>query len=171
MWASIPILGSKSGNASAADLVGGGGNTDPLAQDTAQNGEALSFIPLEGMSAAETSAQEGDLWQEGHGFEEPLRIETDVTVEPGADTTGPTTAADSPEVDTRGDGAGQGGEETGDKQPEEDEWAMPVKTKKKKGNAGGGAATPMAQAGGTSAPAGDDGWATGGKKKKGKKGK
>jgi hypothetical protein len=175
-WGSI--LGSKSGNASAADLLDGAGTTDPSAQDTVQNGEPFSFIPLEGNPAPEAFAQEGDMSQGGPGFMEPLTLQTDVTAEHGADTAGPTTAtADSPEVEIGGgDGGGQGGEEeTGDKQPpEDDEWAIPVKGKKKKGgaNAGGGAgaATPVTQAGGASAPAGDDSWAAvGGKKKKGKK--
>jgi len=146
---------------------------DHSAQDTVQNGEPLSFIPLE-EPAAEAPAQEGNMWHEGAGFKEPLTVETDVPAGPGADTAGPTTAADSPEVETgEGDGGGQGGEEeTGDKQPhEDDEWAIPVKTKKKKGGASGGA-TPMTPAGGGSAPAGEESWATtgGGKKKKGKKG-
>jgi hypothetical protein len=160
MWGSI--LGGKSGNASAADLLEA---TDPSAQDAVQNGESLSFIPLDG-PPAEAITQEGHLWQDGPGSQEPLTVETNVTAEPGADTAGPTTAAaDSPEVETReGDGGGQGGEE---EKPEDDEWAIPVKTKKKKGS---GAATPMPKAGGASAGAGEDDWATtGGKKKKGKK--
>jgi len=170
-WGSM--LGGKSGNGSAADLLDGAGITDPSAQETVQNGEPFSSIPLEGTPAPEAFAQEGDMSQEapgfgGPGFMEPLTVQTDVGAEPGADTTGPTTAAaDSPEVETReGDGGGQGGEE---QQPEDDEWALPVKSKKKKG--GAGAAAPTTQAGGASAPAGDDGFAAvGGKKKKGKKG-
>ena len=169
MWGSV--LGGRSGNASAANLLDSAETADNSARDAAQNGgESLSFIPLDGPPAAEAITQGGDMWQEGPGFQEPLRVETNVTAEPGADTAGPTTAADSPEVGREGDGGEQGGEEeTGDK-PEEDEWAIPVKTKKKKGGASGGA-TPMTPAGGASAPAADEGWATGGKKKKGKKGR
>lgn len=172
MWGSI--LGNRSGNASAADLLDGAGTTDHSAQDTVQNTEPLSFIALDGPPATEAHTQEGDTgnWQEGLGSREPLTLETNVTAEHGADTAGPTTAADSPEVETReGDGGEQGGEEeTGDKQPEEDEWAIPVKQKKKKGNASAGTATPMPKAGGAPAATGDDEWAAApGKKKKGKK--
>jgi hypothetical protein len=167
MWGSI--TGGKSGNASAADLLDSVGTADHSAQDTVQNDESLSFIPLDGAPAAESYTEEGGLWQEGPGSQEPLTVETNLAGEPGADTAGPTTAAaDSPEVEIReGDGGG-GEEETGEKQPEEEEWALPVKAAKKKKGASAGTATPMPKAGGAG---GDDDWMTGGgaKKKKGKK--
>jgi hypothetical protein len=171
-WGSI--IGGKSGNASAADLLDGAGTMDHSAQDTVQNGESLSFFPSEGAPAPETFAQEGDMSQEVPGFMGPLTVQTDFAAEPGADTAGPTTAAaDSPEVETReGDGGAQGEEETGDKQqPEEDEWALPVKGKKKKGNASAGPG-PSPGAAAPATKAGEDEWApAGGKKKKGKKGR
>ena len=178
-WGSI--IGGKSGNASAADLLEDTGTMDHSAQDTiqngesfsfpAQNGESLSFIPLDGPPAPEAFAQEGDMSQGGPGFMDPLTLQTDFPAESGADTAGPTTAAaDSPEVETHeGDGGGQGGEEETADKPEEDEWAFPVKSKKKKGGAGAGASGGA----GSATPATkekEDEWApAGGKKKKGKK--
>ena len=169
------MLGGKSGNASAADLLDGAGTTDPSGQDTVQNGEPFSFIPLEGTTAPEAFAQEGDMSQEGPGFMDPLTVQTDFAAEHGADTAGPTTAAvDSPEVETR-EGDGGGGQGDGEEQPpEDDEWALPAKGKKKKGNASAGGATPITPTAGAPATGGEDNsWAAvgGGKKKKGKKGR
>jgi len=130
------------------------GTTDRLA-DPAENGD--SVIPLDGTPGAEV--QEGDTSQWGFPTGEPLTVQTDVAAAAGADTTEPTTAADSPEVERDGEG-GQGGEE--------DEWAIPMKAKKNKGKNTSAAATQAAQGGGVSG-GGDEGFTgAGGKKKKGK---
>ncbi len=174
LWASL--RGGKSANGSAADLLDGTRTTDPLIQDPMENGEPLSFIPLDGPPVAE--GQEGEMsWEGGPGFKEPLTVQTDVTAEAGAETAEPTTAPGDSPVDTRGgdggDGEQGGEEETGDKPAEEGEWPIAVKTKKKKGgnaSAGAATATPATQAGGASGGGGED-WATTTTKKKKGKGK
>jgi hypothetical protein len=107
--------------------------------------------------------------QGGFGPTEPLTLQTDVVAEAEVDTAGPTTAAESPEVEfgREGDGGQGGEEETG-----EISWGFPMKTKKKKekgGNTSAGASTPAVQGGDGSGPA-EDVWATTTtKKKKGKR--
>jgi hypothetical protein len=116
----------------------------------------------EGAEATHEEAQgDGAPAEETH-TREHLTVMTDVPAEPGAATAAPTTAGESPEAgDGGGEGEGEGGDEGGEKQ---DDWGIPVKTKKKK-NQGGNAAAAASPAGG-----GDDNWATaGGAAAKGKK--
>jgi hypothetical protein len=131
----------------------------------------------EGAGANQEETQEGAPTEETQGAgapteetntREPLTLKTDVTAEPSAATAAPTTAGESPEG-----GEGEGGDEV--EKPAEDDWGMPVRTKKKKNqgaNQGGNtaAATPVTPGAGGAAPADD--WmntGTGGKGKKKKK--
>ena len=110
--------------------------------------------------------------EETHHARDPLTLNTDVPAEPGAATAAPTTAGESPDGgEGGGDGDGEG--EGGAKATEEDEWAIPVKTKKKKGGGGGGGGNAAGTAPVTPGAGGaaTEEWATTTKKKKKGKGK
>jgi hypothetical protein len=157
---------NKSANASSADLLGGAGTTGIQMQALTESVDPHSQPSMEETQVAD--AQEWHLVQDDLHNKEPLTVETDVAA--AAETAGPTTGVgDSPE-EGRGGDEGWGGEETGaGEKVEEDEWAIPVKTKKKKGGASGNtttAATPITP---SASGGGGDEWATTGKKKKGKR--
>ena len=120
----------------------------------------------EGATQEETQGA-GASAEETHHARDPLTLNTDVPPEAGAATAAPTTAESPEGGEGGGDGDGDGGDEGGEKAPEapEDDWGIPVKTKKKKGGA-----SAAATAAATPTTAATDDWSTPTTKKK-KKGK
>jgi hypothetical protein len=171
-------LGTKSGNASTADLLGGDMNVD----HPTENGEshvqntappAGSFedfvtVPTDVRQATDEAAAAESQEHAEFSTREHLTVKTDVpAAATEANTAGPGTTGGSPEGGADGaDGedGGVGGEKAAAEG--EDFWGVPVKQKKKKGGSGANTNTNTPATPNT-AGGGDDVWATASKKKGG----
>ena len=161
---------SKSVNASTTDLLGDNLNANSASKHASAEGES-QLPPMD--EALQTEKLDGNPSEEVHPREH-LTLTTEVPVAAHVATAGPTTAGDSRDGGGRSEGEGR---ESGDKiaytnpvaflsnramedctivgapitQVAEDDWGIPVRTKKK---GGASAATPVIPCDG----GGDDGW-------------